>query len=312
MQKKNTMTASPAKGRKKFRFNKSHLVLTILVAPAVILLFFFHYLPLPGVAIAFAKYNLGGFQKWVGLENFQYIFNLNNFWRAFGNNWLYVGLNYLFSFPSAIILAILFNEVRIHYYKNFVQTISTLPHFLSWAVVAGVWTLLLSPSSGYVNELVKFFGGDPIYFLGDNNTFPYIYTAISIWKGVGYSSIIYLAALSGIDTQLYEAASMDGAGRWKQTIHITLPGLKPTILVMLVLSFASVLNLFEPLYVFRNPLINNSTSVLDIYVFETGITQGRYDMATAMGLFKSTISLFLVLGSNFLSKKFTEDGSSIL
>lgn len=299
---------APAGGR----MGKTNLILTLMVLPAVLLITVFHYIPLPGVVVAFTKFNIGGFQRWVGFENFQYIFNLNNFWRAFGNNWLYVLLNYVFIFPSAIILAVLFNEVRVRWYKKFVQTISTLPHFLSWAVVGGIWMLLLSPSNGFVNELLKICGFDPVYFFGNNAAFPFLYTAIAVWKSVGYSSIIYLAALSGISAELYEAASIDGAGRWRQTIHITLPGLKPTILVMFVLSFASILNLFEPLYVLGNPLVRDSSMVLDTYIFQTGIMQGRYDIATAMGVFKSTISMVLVLFSNFLSAKLTEDGQRIL
>lgn len=294
------------------RMGTTNIVLTLMVLPAFLLLTIFHYLPLPGIAIAFAEYNIGGFQKWVGFENFEYIFGLNNFWRAFLNNWMYVLLNYIFIFPASIILAILFNEVRIKWYKKFVQTISTLPHFLSWAVVGGIWMLLLSPSNGYVNEIITAFGGEPIYFFANNTTFPFLYTAIAIWKSVGYNSIIYLAALSGVSSELYEAAAIDGAGRWKQTLHITLPGLKPTILVMFVLSFASVLNLFEPLYVLSNAMVRESSMVLDTYIFQSGIMQGHYDISTAMGLFKSTISLVLVLASNFLSKRLTEDGQSIL
>ncbi len=294
------------------RMGRTNLVLTLMVLPAVVLLTIFHYLPLPGIAIAFAEYNIGGFRQWVGFENFEYIFGLNNFWRAFLNNWMYVLLNYLFIFPSSIILAVLFNEVRVRWYKKFVQTISTLPHFLSWAVVGGIWMLLLSPNNGYVNQIITALGGEPIYFFANNTTFPLLYTVIAIWKSVGYNSIIYLAALSGISSELYEAAAIDGAGRWKQTLHITLPGLKPTILVMFVLSFASVLNLFEPLYVLSNAMVRESSMVLDTYIFQSGIMQGHYDISTAMGLFKSTISLVLVLASNFLSKRLTEDGQSIL
>ena len=294
------------------RKGTTNFILTLMVLPAFLLITIFHYFPLPGVVIAFSKFNIGGVQSWVGFDNFKFIFSLNNFWRAFGNNWLYVLLNYLFIFPSAIILAILFNEIRINPYKKFVQTISTLPHFLSWAVVGGIWMLLLSPSNGYVNELLGLIGIEPIYFFGQAKTFPLLYTFIAVWKTVGYNSIIYLAALSGISSELYEAAAIDGAGRWKQTLHITLPGLKPTILVMLVLSFASILTLFEPLYVLSNSLVRESAMVLDTYIFDTGILKGRYDVATAMGLFKSTISLGLVLLSNTLSKKMTEDGQSIL
>lgn len=296
----------------KIKFTKRTFILFLMIAPAVILYTLFHYLPLPGIAISFAKYNIGGFQEWVGFDNFKFIFSLKNFWRAFGNNWIYVALNYIFIFPASIILALLFNELRVKWFKKGIQTISTLPHFISWAVIGGVWMLLLSPSSGWVNNLITALGGKPIYFFGKANWFPFLYTFIAVWKGVGYGSIIYLSALSGINTELYEAAAIDGAGRWKQTVYITMPCLKPTILIMFVLSFASVLNLFEPLYVLNNPLVQESAMVLDTYIFETGILKGRYDIATAMGLFKSTISLVLVMLSNFLSTKMTEDGSSIL
>lgn len=297
---------------KKIKFTKKTIILYLMIAPAVILYTLFHYLPLPGIAIAFTKFNISGFQSWVGFENFDFIFNLNNFWRAFVNNWKYVGLNYLFIFPASIILALLFNEIRIKMFKKGIQTISTIPHFISWAVIGGIWMLLLSPSSGYINNIIKALGFDPIYFFGKADWFPLLYTFIAVWKGVGYGSIIYLAALAGINSELYEAAAIDGAGRWKQTIHITMPGLKPTILIMFVLSFASVLNLFEPIFVLSNPLVQESAMVLDTYIYDTGILKGRYDIATAMGLFKSSISLVLVLASNFLSKKFTEDGSTIL
>lgn len=298
--------------QKRPKFNKRLCMLYLMIAPAVILYTIFHYLPLPGIAIAFTKFNIGGFQEWVGFDNFKFIFNLNNFWRAFGNNWKYVGLNYLFIFPASIILALLFNELRLKWFKKGIQTISTLPHFISWAVIGGIWILLLSPKTGYVNNIITAFGGKPIYFFGNAAMFPFLYTFIAIWKGAGYGSIIYLAALSGINTELYEAAAIDGAGRWKQTLHITFPGLKPTVLVMFVLSFASVLNLFEPLFVLSNSLVQESAMVLDTYIYNTGILKGRYDIATTMGLFKSTISLVLVLVSNYLSKKLTEDGNSIL
>ncbi len=306
------MKEMPTRKTNKLRFNKTTVILFLMIAPAVILYTLFHYLPLPGVAIAFTKFNISGFQEWVGFDNFKFIFNLNNFWRAFLNNWKYIFLNYVFIFPASIILALLFNELRLMWFKKTIQTISILPHFVSWAVIGGIWMLLLSPSSGYINNVIKMFGGDPIYFFGNVRWFPFLYTFIAVWKGVGYGSIIYLAALSGINGELYEAAAIDGAGRWKQAVHITMPCLKPTILIMFVLSFASVLNLFEPLYVLSNPLVQESAMVLDTYIYETGILKGRYDIATAMGLFKSTISLALVLLSNYLSTKLTEDGESIL
>ena len=306
------MTNGVSRKKRSLARTQDMAVLTLMVLPAFLLITVFHYGALPGIAIAFAKYNVGGFHEWVGFENFEYIFGLKNFWRAFANNWRYVGLNYLFIFPSAIIMAILFNEVQNHFFKKFVQTVSTVPNFLAWSTVGGIWVLMLSPSSGYINVLLNKMGFDSIYFFSYNNLFPFLYVFIAIWKNVGYNSIIYMAALSGISEELYEAAAIDGAGRFKQILHITLPGLKPTILVMFVLSFASVLNLFEPLYVLSNTMVSKASMVLDTYIYSTGITNGRYDIATAMGLFKSTISLVLVLASNYLSKRMTEDGSSIL
>lgn len=297
---------------KKPRLNTRLIILYFMLLPAVALYTIFHYVPLPGLAIAFSKFNVGGFQEWVGLDNFQYIFGLKNFWRAFGNNWKYVVLNYLFIFPASIVLALFFNELKNRYFKSSIQTISTLPHFIAWSVVGGIWMLLLAPTNGFVNEVIRMLGGEGYYFFSDPRLFPYLYVGIAIWKGAGYGSIIYLASLAGINSELYEAAAIDGANRWKQTLHITLPGLKPTILIMFVLSFTSVLNLFEPLFIMKNPLVEEAASVLDIYIFDTGIIRGRYDLATAMGLFKSTISLALVLLSNFLSKRLTEDGQSIL
>ena len=306
------MTSERLKTKRRPARSQDMLILTLMVLPAFLLITIFHYGALPGVVIAFAKFNVGGFHKWVGLDNFRYIFGLKNFWRAFANNWRYVALNYIFIFPSAIVMAILFNEVRCRFYKKFVQTVSTVPYFLAWSTVGGIWVLLLSPTTGYFNVLLNALGFDSIYFFSYNSLFPYLYVVIAIWKNVGYNSIIYMAALSGISEELYEAAAIDGAGRMKRILHITLPGLKPTILVMFVLSFASVLNLFEPLFVLSNTMVSKAAMVLDTYIYNTGITNGRYDVATAMGLFKSTISLVLVLASNYLSKRMTEDGSSIL
>lgn len=306
------MISKRPRKRNRTVWSQDMLTLTLMVLPAFLLITVFHYGALPGIIIALTKFDVGGMHGWVGLENFEYIFGLKNFWRAFANNWYYVALNYVFIFPSAIIMAILFNEVRCRMYKKAIQTVSTIPYFLSWSTVGGIWVLLLSPSIGYFNIILNALGFESIYFFSYNNLFPYLYVVIAIWKNVGYNSIIYMAALSGISEELYEAAAIDGAGRMKQIWHITLPGLKPTILVMFVLSFASVLNLFEPLFVLSNTMVSKSATVLDTYIYKTGITNGHYDVATAMGFFKSTISLALVLASNYLSKRMTEDGSSIL
>ncbi len=309
---KGTKIHIPLKNSKKRIFSKRNIILYLMIAPAVLSYLVFHYIPLPGILIAFTDFRVSGFQGWVGLENFRFIFKLNYFWQAFLNTWVFVFYQYLFIFPAPILLALMLNELRLKYFKKAIQTVSTLPHFISWVVIAGLWITLLSPSTGFINEIIKAFGGEPVYFLSKPGLFPPLFTGIRIWKEVGYSAIIYLAALSGVDQELYEAAVIDGAGRLRQTWHITLPGIKGTVLVLLVLSFAGVLGLFEPIYVMKNPMIASSAEVLDTYTYDVGIVKAKYSVATAIGLFKSTISLVLVLLSNFLSKRLTEDHKSIL
>lgn len=299
--------------KKRKIFTKRNVVLYIMFLPVLLAYLIFSYLPMPGIYLAFADFRVLGFKDWwVGLDNFKYIFALTNFWSSFLNTWVFVILSYIFAFPASIILALLLNELRLNKYKKFLQTVSCLPHFVSWVIVAGVWTALLSPSTGYINILIKVFGGEPIYFLTKAGLFPYLLTFIRIWKDVGYGSIIYLAALSSVDSELYEAAVIDGASRWKQTLHVTLPGIKSTILVMLILSVSGVLNLFDPVYVFMNPAISSTAETLDTYIFKTGVRDARYSMATAVGLFKSVVSFVLIIAMNIFSKKLTEDKQTIL
>ncbi len=272
----------------------------------------FHYLPMVGVLMAFADYRPSGFRKWVGFDNFKFLFNLLYFWKAFRNTWYIVLLRYLFVFPAPIVLVLFLNEVRAPGFKKTVQTITVLPHFLTWVVIAGIWITLLSPTRGYINEIIKAFGGKPIFFFAKPALFPWLFTGIRIWKEVGYAAIIYLAALAGVNPELYESAVIDGANRWQQTMTITIPSIKQVILVLFVLSFTNVLNLFEPIFVLKNPMIESTAEVLDTYVYTIGVVQARWPLATAMGLFKSTISLFFVIGANALSKRFTEDRQGII
>jgi len=293
--------------------NKTNIMLYLMILPPLLLYYVFRYIPMPGIMLAFQRYGISGFKYWVGVENFQYVFNTPFFWRAFRNNWVFVFFSYAFVTPAPILFALLLNEIRVKWYKKTVQTISTLPNFVTWVVIAGIFIQLLSPSRGYVNYVIEFFGGEPIYFLSKPALFPWLFTFMRIWKGVGYSSIIYLAALAGVDPQLYEAAVIDGAGRLRQTWHVTLPGIRNTIVVLIVLSFASVLNgLFEPIFVLKNAYIESTAEILSTYIFNLGITRGKYYLATAIGLFKSSISMVLLFMANFLSKRVTEDGRSIL
>jgi len=292
---------------------KTNIMLYLMILPPLVLYYVFRYVPMPGIMIGFQQYGLSGFKYWVGFRNFNVAFSTFFFWEAFRNSWVFVAFGYLFVTPSPIIFALLMNEIRIKWYKKSVQTISTLPHFITWVVIAGLFIQLLSPSTGYINLLIRFFGGQPIFFMSNAALFPWLFTFMRIWKNVGYSSIIYLAALSGIDPQLYEAAVIDGASRIKQVWHITLPGIRNTILVLVVLSFSSVLaGMFEPIFVLKNPMNRSTAEVLDTYIYSIGIIQGKFNIATAVGLFKALISMFLLFLANFLSKRVTEDGRSIL
>jgi len=294
-------------------FTKMNITLYLMLLPTVLSYLIFHYIPMPGLYLAFSDFRVSGFRDyWVGFENFEYIFNLGNFWQSFGNTWIFIILGYVFVFPAAIILALLLNEMRGRFFKRTIQTVSCIPHFVSWVIVGGIWITLLSPTYGYINQIIKLLGGEPYYFLIKASIFPYLLTFIRIWKDVGYNAIIYIAALSSIDNTLYESSVIDGAGRWKQTIHITLPGMKSTILVMLILSFSGVLNLFDPVYVFQNPALLSIAETLDTYIYKVGIRDARYSVATAVGLFKSVISFALVIMTNIVSKYITEDKETIL
>ena len=272
----------------------------------------FHYVPMAGLALAFADFRIGGFRGWIGLENFRFLFNLHFFWKAFRNTWVFVLLRYLIVFPAPIILALFLNEIRNKAYKKTIQTLTTVPHFLTWVIIAGIWMSLLSPSHGYVNDIIAALGGEPIFFFSKAKLFPWIFTGIRVWKETGYAAIIYFASLATIDPELYESAVIDGANRRQQTFRITIPGISQMILVVFVLSFTNVLNLFEPIFVLKNPMIDSTAEVLDTYVYTIGIVNARYSLATAMGLFKSTISLVLLIAANILSKRFTESGEGII
>jgi putative aldouronate transport system permease protein len=288
------------------------VTLYLMLLPVVLFFLIFNYIPMAGLVIAFADYRLSGFKKWVGFANFQFIFNLPFFWESFLNTWRIIFLRYLFWFPAPILLALLMNELRFRWFQKTVQTVSTLPHFISWVVIAGIFVNLLSPNTGYVNYVIKALGGKPFFFFSKPGLFPYLFTGIYIWKEVGYNTIIYLAALAAINPELYESAAIDGANRFAQARYITVPGIKQIIIVMLVLSFSGVLNLFEPVYVLRNDMVMSTAEVIDTYTYTLGIVQARYPLATAVGLFKSTISLVLVLAVNWISKHWTEEKEAIL
>ncbi|GAA5187151.1 ABC transporter permease subunit [Rugosimonospora acidiphila] len=273
------------------------------------LLFFaiFRYLPMLGNIIAFRRYSPGGSifgDEWVGLHYFRLFLGDPTFWHVFTNTLILGGLTLLFTFPLPIVLALLLNEVRTRWLKRFVQTISYLPHFLSIVVVAGIIVQLLDVDAGVVNQALRLFGHDPIPFLQQPGWFRTIYVSSEVWQTVGWGTILYLAALTTIDDNLYEAARIDGANRWRQTWHITLPGIRPTMMTLLILNTGTFLTIgFEKILLLYNPLTYPTADVISTYLYRVGVVSGSFSYAAAIGLFESVIGVTLVMSTNFLSRR---------
>ncbi|SFJ79475.1 putative aldouronate transport system permease protein [Paenibacillus sp. UNC496MF] len=283
----------------------------VMIAPAVVLLFLFSYIPMAGIQVAFKNFHIGYTiwnAPWVGLENFSFLKD-DQFWIVVKNTIIIALLKFIFGFPAPIILALLINEVRHSGFKRFVQSVSYLPHFFSWIVVAYILQSLLTLDGGLVNQFVAKTGSDPIFFLGSTEWFRPIIVASGLWKEVGWNTILYLAAITTIDPQLYEAAKVEGAGRLAQIRHITLPGIMPTIAIVLILSMPSLIAVgMDQIYPLMNPANQPVADVLDTYILRSGLQQGYFGMATAVGLLSSVISLILVLVTNQLSRKFNGEG----
>lgn len=265
-----------------------------------------------GIIIAFKDYKfLKGIlgSAWVGFENFQLMFSGRSFKQVFFNTLSISGLKFVFGFPFPILFAILLNELSNIKFKKAIQTISYLPHFLSWVVLAGMFIQFLSPSSGPINKLLILLNFKPIYFLGDSNWFRVVLVVTSIWKAVGWGSIIYLASLSNINPELYESAMIDGANRLKQIIHITLPGLAPVITITLILSVGQIMgDDFDQVFNLYSPAVYGVGDVISTYTYRMGLVSMKYSFATAVGLFQNIIALSLILITNMISKKINDYG----
>ncbi len=291
------------------RYLWRYRILYLLSVPGILYFFLFKYVPLFGSVIAFQNYNIfKGItgSDWVGLEHFQKMFSHYDFLRIL-NNTLLLGLyDLVIAFPVPILLAILLNEVRMIVFKRLLQTIVYMPHFLSWVVISGIFMGIFSMDAGVVNKALGLLGMQPIYFLGEDSYIRSILIGSGIWRDSGYGTIIFLAAIAGINPDLYEAAEVDGAGRLKQIWSITLPSLLPTIMILLLLHIGKFLDLgFERVFVFLNPLNLESGEILDTYIYKAGLLSQQYSYTTAIGLFKSVVGLMLVLLGNFFSKKTT-------
>ncbi len=290
---------------------KKQFPLHLMILPGFILLLLFSYLPMAGIVISFQKFiparGLFGHQKWIGLDNFKYVLELPNFYSVIWNTISIAVMKIVLGLVIPIIFAILINEVTNSALKRSVQTLIYLPHFLSWVVLGGILIDILSPSDGIVNGLIKSLGFQPIFFLGDNKWFPATMVLTETWKEFGYGTIIYLAAITGIDPSLYEAARIDGANRWKQTLNITLPGMKMVIVLLMVLSLGNLLNAgFDQIFNLYSPPVYQSGDIIDTFVYRIGLLDAQYGVATAVGLFKSLVSFTLISVSYFFAYKFAD------
>jgi putative aldouronate transport system permease protein len=286
--------------------------LYMLFLPGILYFLIFRYVPIYGLVIAFKDYTFSeGIMgsPWVGLAVFKEMFASPAFWDVFKNTIVISLLQFAFGFPAPIIFALLLNEITAMKPKKAFQTISYLPHFVSWVILAGLFSQFLSPSTGPVNILLQALGQKPIYFMADPKWFVFVLILTEVWKSIGWGSIIYLAALSGIDAEMYEAASIDGAGRWVKMKSITLPSLAPVITVMLILAIGKLVNdNFDQIFNMYNPAVYKVADVMSTYLYRKGLEDMEYSLATAMGLFKNVIAFAMVMGANALAKRINENG----
>ncbi|MFS0654508.1 ABC transporter permease [Bacillus sp. 179-C3.3 HS] len=290
----------------------SQKFLYLMILPGLIYFIVFKYVPMWGLIIAFQDYQpflgiLGS--EWVGFKHFIRLFTEPTFFILLKNTLILFAMNVVIFFPIPILLALLLNEVRLALFKKFVQTMIYIPHFMSWVIVVSLSFVLLTVDGGLINELIAFFGGEKINFLLSQDWFRPMYILQVIWREAGWSTIIYLAAITAVDPQLYEAAKMDGAGRLRQMWHITLPAIKSVIVVLLILKIGDTLELgFEHVYLLLNATNREVAEIFDTYVYTAGLKQGQFSYSTAVGLFKAAVGLILVMMANRLAKKFGEEG----
>lgn len=283
----------------------------LLLLPGILYFIVYRYIPMAGLVIAFQDYNpFVGFtgSDWVGFKHFSKLFDSPEVIRVLFNTIQISLLQIFVAFPVSIILALMLNELRSETYKRFIQSMVYLPHFLSWVVVVGIFVVFLR-GEGLINSILTSFGLEAIPFLTDSAFFKPIIILQVIWKEAGWGTIIFLAALAGVNQQLYEAAVIDGANRWRQLWHITLPAIRGVIIILFILRLGNVMDTgFEQIFLMLNPFNMDAGNVLDTYVYFKGIQQGNISFATAVGMFKGLVGLVLVVGSNRLAKRFGEDG----
>lgn len=302
--------ARPVSGLRKRLWRNKWLYVMIL--PGIIYFLIFKYVPMFGLVISFQDYKpfkgISG-SEWVGFEHFHRLFTQPDFWTILSNTLILFGMNLLFYFPVPIILALMLNEVRISFFMRFFQTLVYLPHFMSWVIIVSISYVMLTMDGGIINELLSLMGLNKVNFLLSPEWFRPTYIIQVIWREAGWGTIIYLAAIASVDPQLYEAARMDGAGRFRQIWHITLPAIRSVIIVLLILKIGDVLELgFEHVYLLLNSMNRDVAEIIDTYVYTAGLRQMQFSYSAAVGFFKSLVGLVLVMLANRLAKRFGEEG----
>lgn len=314
-QSKTATAVAPARkksnGSFKLYMKKNWQVYVLMILP-LLFIFVFKYGSYFGLTIAFKDYKVArdfSDNPWVGFDVFKKIFAHRDFGKSVRNTLLLNILDLIFSFPMPIILALVLNEIRSKWFKKVTQTLLYLPHFLSWVIIGALAVQLFSLSNGVVNAMITGAGGSPIPFIQDDTWWLITYIFIGMWQSMGWGTIVYLAAITGVNTELYEAARVDGAGRWKQCIHVTIPCIRSTIVVLLIMNLGKVMQgSFERIYALSNAKATEYTTTIPVLVYRWGIEAGKFSDATALGLFQSVIGLALVLISDFIAKRLGEDG----
>lgn len=285
--------------------------LYFLLIPGILYLFIFNYLPMYGIIISFKDFSfrkgiLGS--EWIGFANYREMFASETFWNVLKNSIVLSLYRLAASFPFPILLALLLNEVRHKYFKKAVQTIIYLPHFVSWVVFAGMVQLFLSPTDGMINMLIKMLGGEPIPFLQRSEYFRTILVISGIIKSAGWGTIVYLAAITAIDQEMYEAAVIDGANRLQKMFYLTIPCISNTIVILLILDMGSLLkNGFEQVYLLYNPLVYDVADIIETYVYRLGLEGGQYSYTTAVGLFQSVVGMIMILAANAVTRRISDN-----
>jgi putative aldouronate transport system permease protein len=298
----------PLAKKYKRRSAKKLFSLYLMIFPALVLLFVFQYVPMYGISIAFQDYSIfrGALKSpWVGFEHFNYFLHDDTFWHIMRNTLIFNFYDIVFGFTAPIIFALLANEIYSKTFKRLMQTISYLPHFLSWVVVSGIVYQVLSPVDGMVNNtLTALFGTEPYFFMTDKDLYRGVNVSVEIWKSVGWSAILYFATIAGIDQSLYEAAMIDGAGRFKQTLYITLPMMVPIIVLLFLLKVSSIFTAsFDRFYLLENQLVYDVGDVISTYIYRIGLERSQYSLTTAIGFVQSILGFIMLVTANKISKK---------